>query len=87
LLTWTPDVLLLDIAMPEMDGCELLTTIRGIERLREVPAVAVTARAFERDKERSANAGFAAHVSKPYQIEALVDVIGGLVAKKPVDAV
>jgi CheY-like chemotaxis protein len=86
LLTWTPDVLLLDLAMPEVDGYELLTTIRGIERLREVPAVAVTALAFERDKERSANAGFAAHVSKPYEIKALVDLIGGLVAKKPGDA-
>jgi CheY-like chemotaxis protein len=83
LLTWTPDVLLLDIAMPEVDGYELLTTIRGIERLREVPAVAITALAFERDKERSAEAGFAAHLSKPYEIEALVDVIGSLVAKKP----
>ena len=86
LLTWTPDVLLLDLAMPEVDGYELLTTIRGIGRLREVPAVAVTALAFERDKERSAKAGFAAHVSKPYEIKALVDLIGGLVAKKPGDA-
>jgi CheY-like chemotaxis protein len=81
LRTWTPDVLLLDIAMPEVDGYELLTTIRGIERLREVPAVAVTALAFDRDKERSAKAGFAAHVSKPYEIEALVDLIGTLAAK------
>ena len=87
LLTWTPDVLLLDLAMPEVDGYELLTTIRGIEHLREVPAVAVTALAFERDKERSANAGFAAHVSKPYEIEALIDLIRGLVANKPGNAV
>ena len=36
---------------------------------------------FFGDKERSANAGFAAHVSKPYEIEALVDLIGSLVAK------
>ena len=83
LVTWTPDVLLLDIAMPEVDGYELLTTIRGIERLREVPAVAVTALAYERDKERSAEAGFAAHLSKPYEIDVLVDLIGSLVAKEP----
>ena len=41
LLTWTPDVLLLDISMPDMDGFELLATIRGVARLRQVPAVAV----------------------------------------------
>ena len=84
---WTPDILVLDIAMPEVDGYELLATIRGIERLREVPAVAVTALAFERDKERSAQAGFAAHVSKPYEIEALVAIIESLVGKKPGHAV
>jgi CheY-like chemotaxis protein len=86
LLTWTPDVLLLDISMPDMDGVELLTTIRGVARLRDVPAVAVTAHAYERDKERSARAGFAAHVSKPYDVGALVGIIGSLVEKKPSDA-
>jgi CheY-like chemotaxis protein len=86
LLTWTPDILLLDISMPDMDGYELLETIRGVSRLRGIPAVAVTAHAFERDKERSAKAGFAVHVSKPYDIAALVESIGNLVPKRTPDA-
>jgi two-component system CheB/CheR fusion protein len=85
LLSCTPDVMLLDLSMPDMDGFELLTTIRGVARLSEVPAVAVTAHAYERDKERSAKAGFVAHVSKPYDVEALIKVIGDLVEKKPAD--
>jgi CheY-like chemotaxis protein len=86
LLTWTPDVLLLDISMPDMDGYELLETVRGVKRLRGIPAVAVTAHAFERDKERSTEAGFAVHVSKPYDIAALVEILGNLAIKRTGDA-
>jgi CheY-like chemotaxis protein len=86
LLSWTPDVLLLDISMPDMDGYELLQTIRGVNRLRGIPAVAVTAHAFERDKERSEKAGFAMHVSKPYDIAALVKVLGDLVPSRTPEA-
>ena len=75
-------MLLLDISMPDMDGYELLETLRGLNRLRAIPAVAVTAHAYERDKECSAEAGFAVHVSKPYDIAALVEVLGNLAAQE-----
>ncbi len=82
LLTWTPDVLLLDIAMPDMDGVELLATVRGLARLRDVPAVAVTALAYESDRARCIEAGFVEHVSKPYEAEMLLDLIAALGSKK-----
>jgi CheY-like chemotaxis protein len=66
LLDWTPDLLLFDLSMPDIDGFELLTTVRGIARLHSVPAIAVTAHAFEADKRRCLEAGFARHISKPY---------------------
>ncbi len=72
LLHWTPDLLLLDISMPEMDGLDLLQTIRGIERLRVVPAIAVTAHAYASDRQRCLEAGFADHISKPYDPDALM---------------
>jgi CheY-like chemotaxis protein len=78
LLTWTPDVLLLDISMPDMDGFELLSTIRGVARLRQVPAVAVTAHAYERDKRRCLDAGFVEHLPKPYDADVLVDLVARL---------
>lgn len=87
LLTWTPDVLLLDISMPDMDGIELLSTIRGISRLRQVPAVAVTGHAYQRDKRRCLNAGFAEHLSKPYDVEVLIDLVARLAPKKRAAAV
>jgi CheY-like chemotaxis protein len=78
LLTWTPDVLLLDISMPDMDGFELLATIRGVARLRRVAAVAVTAHAYDRDRRRCLDAGFVEHVAKPYDADVLVDLVARL---------
>ncbi len=77
LLVWTPDILVFDISMPDMDGYQLLETIRGVARLRAVPAMAVTAHAYESDKERCLAAGFAAHVSKPYDPGALIELLAG----------
>ena len=82
LLTLTPDLMLLDISMPDIDGYELLATIRGIDRLRDVPAVAVTAHAYQDDKRRCAEAGFAEHIGKPYDPGALMDVVARLVVPK-----
>jgi CheY-like chemotaxis protein len=82
LLTWTPDVLLLDISMPDMDGYQLLAMIRGMARLRDVPAVAVTAHAYDRDKRRCAEAGFVRHLAKPYEAADLLDMVAELATKR-----
>jgi CheY-like chemotaxis protein len=79
LRTWTPDVMLLDISMPEMDGCELLTVIRRQLALRGILAVAVTGYGEASDRLRCAEAGFAAHVTKPFDGETLVQLIASLV--------
>jgi CheY-like chemotaxis protein len=75
LLKWTPDVLLLDISMPVTNGYELLETIRGLSRLRDVPAIAVTALAYASDRDRCLEAGFVEHVTKPYDPDALMALV------------
>jgi CheY-like chemotaxis protein len=84
--SWKPDALLLDISLPDMDGYALLETIRNEPLLHDVPAVAVTGRAYERDKQRAADAGFALHVTKPFDGEALVHVVARLTLKKAHEA-
>jgi CheY-like chemotaxis protein len=83
--SWKPDIMLLDISMPEMDGYDLLKAIRRDPALRSTPAVAVTAHAFERDKRLAAQATFSAHVSKPYDCEALLYIVEKLTVAKPSD--
>jgi CheY-like chemotaxis protein len=78
LLQCTPHVLLLDISMPEGDGIELLAAIRGIDRLRDIPAIAVTAHAYAGDRERCIDAGFVEHVTKPYDGDALLALVARL---------
>jgi len=60
-----PDLLLLDISLPGMDGTTLLRHIRSHPRLKQIPALALTAHAMKSDKENLIAAGFNAYVSKP----------------------
>lgn len=60
-----PDVVLLDISLPEMDGVEVLRALRGDERVKSVPVIALTAHAMVGDRERYLNLGFNDYVSKP----------------------
>jgi diguanylate cyclase len=87
LQTWRPDIILLDISMPEMDGYDLLAAIRREPALRSIPAVALTGHGYARDKQRSEDAGFVRHITKPLDIETLLRVIVELVPAKTLAAV
>ncbi len=60
-----PDLVLLDISLPEMDGTEVLAWIRTHPRLGPTPVIALTAHAMAGDRERYLKAGFNDYVSKP----------------------
>ena len=72
-----PDVLISDIAMPEEDGYMLIARIRRLpeENGGRTPAIAVTAYAGRIDRSRAIEAGFDAHLAKPVDIDALVDLL------------
>jgi CheY-like chemotaxis protein len=60
-----PDLVLLDISLPEMDGTEVLQWMRGQEALRDVPVIALTAHAMAGDREKYLSIGFNDYVTKP----------------------
>jgi CheY-like chemotaxis protein len=73
--TLIPDVLVLDLMLPDLDGCALLEHLRGLPDggVRGVPAVAVTAQVRAEDRARALAAGFQRCLSKPFGPRELVD--------------
>ena len=72
------DVIISDIGMPEMNGYQLAREMRLLPGYETVPMVAVTGYSMFDDKERSTNAGFNAHMTKPIDPRALLDLIDQL---------
>jgi CheY-like chemotaxis protein len=60
-----PDVVILDISLPEMDGTEILRRIRDDSDLNDLPVIALTAHAMVGDREKYLSAGFNDYVAKP----------------------
>lgn len=62
---FVPDLILMDISLPEMDGSEVLRRLREDERFESVPVIALTAHAMSGDRERFLAEGFDDYVTKP----------------------
>ena len=71
------DLILMDIQMPIMDGYEATRQIRKLENpeTANIPIVAITANAFEEDRQKALEAGMNEHVSKPIDLERLLEVV------------
>lgn len=70
-----PDVILLDIQLPHMNGFEVLQALRRDAGLRDTPVIAVTASAMAHDIDRGKAAGFAAYVTKPFRFDELLALV------------
>ncbi len=70
-----PELILLDINMPRMDGYQTLAVLQSDQRLQEIPVVALTANALPRDSERALAAGFSDYLTKPLDVAVFLAVI------------
>lgn len=83
LTSFKPDILLSDIGLPVESGYDLIRQVRALPtNLKEIPAVALTAFATEKDRQSALNAGFQVHLAKPVEPQALIEVIAELVNGK-----
>jgi chemosensory pili system protein ChpA (sensor histidine kinase/response regulator) len=72
---FTPDVMLLDIEMPRMDGFEVAAHVRNDEHLRDLPIIMITSRSGQKHRDRAKSIGVNDYLSKPYQETMLLESI------------
>lgn len=73
------DLVLLDMMMPDMDGYEMVSVLKKNNRIKQIPVIAVTAQAMTGDKEKCLNAGVDAYITKPINIDELMEEIISLI--------
>ncbi|OUR69509.1 hypothetical protein A9Q73_02015 [Bermanella sp. 47_1433_sub80_T6] len=78
---YRPDVMLLDIEMPRMDGFEVATQMRHDSKLKDVPIIMITSRTGDKHKERAMAIGVTDYMGKPFQEEKLLGSINNIVGK------
>jgi two-component system, cell cycle response regulator DivK len=71
-----PALVLMDFRLPDMDGVAVLTRLRAEVRTASIPVIAVTAQAMKGDQERFRQAGFDGYISKPVDIDELLEIVG-----------
>lgn len=70
-----PQLILMDISMPEMDGLTATAHIRNMPAIQHVPIIALTAHAMEGDREMALDAGCDGYISKPIDIDSFIDQV------------
>ena len=71
--TWSPDLVLVDMEMPRMNGLELTAHLRNDTHFGDVPIVMITSRATEKHRTQALRAGVNEYVTKPYIEHELID--------------
>jgi two-component system CheB/CheR fusion protein len=79
------DLLISDVGMPEMSGYELISEVRAISALADLPAIALTGYGRNEDKEQALQAGFTAHLAKPASLEDIKATIAIISQSRSVD--
>lgn len=77
-----PDLVLMDLQLPGIDGAEALRQIREMPDVGQVPVLAVTAFVMDEDRRRASQAGFDGYVEKPISVRGLTDQVRALLASE-----
>lgn len=74
--SWLPDLILMDLRMPKMDGFEAIKVLRSSDATQSIPIIAISAWASAKHKERALAAGANEHFTKPVDLNRLLTTIG-----------
>ncbi|MBI5971162.1 MAG: response regulator [Deltaproteobacteria bacterium] len=75
-VTVRPDLVLMDIQLPEMDGVTAMRVIKSDKKNKKIPVIALTASAMKGEEEKILNAGFDGYIAKPIDTKKLVELVG-----------
>lgn len=78
-----PDLILMDIQLPGMDGLSATQIIKSDPDLRDIPVFALTGFAMESDKEKAMDIGLAAYIVKPFSVKVLLETIANYFNEHP----
>jgi CheY-like chemotaxis protein len=78
-----PDIILLDLQMPGLDGFGVLAELRGDPRFKDLPILALTASAMRGDREKILEAGFTDYLAKPAGPETLRETVARMLRQRP----
>jgi two-component system cell cycle response regulator DivK len=70
-----PDVILMDLSLPEMDGWEAAREIKNDPEIAKIPLIALTAHTLPGDRKKALEAGFDDYISKPINVPAFYDIV------------
>jgi two-component system cell cycle response regulator DivK len=76
-----PDLIIMDIQLPEVSGLEVTKWLKEDEELKRIPVVAVTAFAMKGDEERIREGGCEAYISKPISVQKFLDTVRGFIGE------
>ena len=82
----TPDILISDIMMPQVDGYQFLKQVREDARFQALPVIFLTARGMTSDRIQGYNAGCDAYLPKPFDPDELVAIVGNLIGRRAAQA-
>lgn len=75
-----PDLIILDIMLPEMDGFEVCRRIKADPDTNHIPVIMLTAKKSSQDQKKGLDAGAAAYITKPFKSARIMEIIQGLIA-------
>jgi two-component system cell cycle response regulator DivK len=77
-----PDLIIMDIQMPVMDGISTLKVLRSNKKTKDIPVIALTSYAMKGDKERLLEIGFIDYISKPISKDSFIEVVEKVLGRK-----
>ena len=77
-----PDLILMDIQLPGMNGIDALGVLRADATTAAIPVIAVTASVMQQDRKLITDAGFDGYVGKPINLKEFLDAVSGMLSKK-----